>query len=381
MVLVVLPAFALTLDEAVHRAAEVDPDALVADCQAQLRGLRAGEAWSALTVTPKLKYRHTWEAGEETDTWSFRADLDTLDASLWFDAFTQSARHERDLARADGARIDAEYYAAELYAQVVAAQARVAAAQHASDRATATQKATAARVAAGLESELLGKSAALEVMAAEADRAKADAELTVAELALARVLQADGPVGVEAFPPPPLGEWTTASTPEVRAAKAELAALRAADGAAWGSLLPTGVVRVESDLPDVSWKVTAGFTWTLRGLAAPVFAERQTALGVKIGAIELDAAVRDAEQALGAAMAQARAAKTVAEVAHAREDLAEQALAVGQARLVAGMSGALEVLRLQDDAAKARDARVSADLDAVTTVLEARRIAGVPWGD
>jgi outer membrane protein TolC len=69
----------------------------------------------------------------------------------------------------------------------------------------------------------------------------------------------------------------------------------------------------------------------------------------------------------------------VQEAQAARRALAEAALAAGQARVKAGISATLELLRLQDDVASARADLVAAELEAQTATLEARRVAALPW--
>lgn len=379
MILLLPAAFALTLDEAVRRAAEVDPNALIADADTKIGRLDAGEAFASLTVTPGLSASRTWGPADG-ETWTLSADVGALDVGNWFDAFQKQADARSLGHTADATRLDAQYYAAELYMTVVAAESALTAARHGEEVALATAKATDARVAAGIESELLGRSARIGVLQAQAATETAQAELDVARVVLARALEVDAAgLTVEAPGPVSIGDLDPKNAPTVLAAKESWEAAKLGHGQRIAEFFPTGSLSASSALDPMAWSITTGFTWRFDGIVGPVLRERKAALEQTIAWIGYDAAVKDAEAGVAASLARAKALTKVAEVARAREELAEEALKVGQARLTAGVASTLEVLRLQDEATRARTDRVQAQLDAATAALEARRVAGVGW--
>lgn len=119
--------------------------------------------------------------------------------------------------------------------------------------------------------------------------------------------------------------------------------------------------------------------WDLPGGIAPLGRVRARALGRRIADVRLDGIARDLTLAGRVAEEEARAAAAELTVAEARASLAEEALAVGQVRLGAGLAGPLEVLRIQDDAARARRARVEAERRAWQARLQAARVEGRAW--
>lgn len=381
MLILLVPGLrAMTLDEAVDRAAQVGPDALIAAAQAQADRMAAGEAWAGLTLTPTLSGGTRIAGNATTTNWTLSVSTGALDLAAWMDALEQSADARGSGHDAEAAALDARYTAAVLYVAVLAADAAVAAAAQGEAVATATEAAAAARVKAGLESELVGRSARLGVLAARADAEQARANAEVARLSLARALELE-PASLELSPAPlvPTAELRVADAPVVAAARARRDAARLAHWQRIADLLPTGSLSASTQLDPMAWGLSVGLTWSFDGVLGPFFREREARTEEKIAAIELDRTLRDLETAVAAALAQARAAAVVAEVAREREALAEDALKVGRARLEAGLGTALELLRLQDDATEARSDRVTAELDAATSALWARQQAGAPW--
>ncbi|MDP2312098.1 MAG: TolC family protein [Pseudomonadota bacterium] len=372
-------AHALTLDEAVRRAAEVNPDAVVAELEWRQARLDAAEEWTGLGPTPSFSASRRIAGGASADSDSLRVSLDVLDPTRWLDAGSASAVARAAGHSSDATTLDAQYAAATLFYTVIAAEAGLAAAQEGERYAEATAQATAARVTAGLESELAGRSARLGLLEAQAVTAQSEADVAIARASLVRALQQD--VGaVEAAPGAlDLPDAATGS-PWIDAADAELAAAKWSHASAIAGIFPTGSIAADSTLgtlPD--WTLTLGVTWEFDGLAGPFLRARRAALEQQIEVVQLDALQRDLSLGLTTAREQARAADRVAEAARAREELADESLQVGQTRLSVGLASSLEVLRLQDDAAKARADHVQAELDAVTARLEARRVAGIGW--
>jgi outer membrane protein TolC len=379
VILLVLPvAHALTLDAAVRRAAEVDPDAVVAELEWKRSRLDATEAWASLGVTPSLELAHTWSGGATSDANQLSVSLGVLDPPAWLGAGKQAAQARSKRYDADATVLDAQYATASLYYEALAADAALASAQEGARYAQATTDATAARVTAGLESELAGRSARLGLLQAQADVANAEADVAIARSRLARALQQD----IDTLEPaPPLDlPGDSITSPAIAAAKETVAAAKLERAESIASIFPTGTIVAASALPAVDeWALTLGMKWTFDGVAGPFLAARDAALAEKITEIRLDALERDIDLGLSTAREQARAAGLVAEAARARQALADESLGVGQTRLSVGLASSLEVLRLQDEAVKARGDRVAAELREAEARLEARRLAGVAW--
>lgn len=371
-------AAALTLDEAVQRAAEVDPDVLVAALEARRLNLDAAEAWTALGPTPTLAVGRAWESAASTTDNRFSVSLGLLDAGAWFDALKEGSQARAGREVATATRLDAQYATAALYLAAWYADAATTAAQQSEAAADTTLTTVRARGAAGLDNALLVRSAEAAQLLAGAERAAAEGEAAVARVQLGRALQIEGAVALEEPGALVLPEGAAAS-PWLQVAQADLEAARwdhAQDLAGW---LPTGSLSATTPLDPMSWRVTLGATWTFDGLAGPFLRERNSALAVRIAEVQLDGVRRDYDAALAAAVQRARAAARVVEAHRAREAVSGEALALGQAQLAAGLISTLEVLRLQDQLADARGARVRAELDAALAVLAARQAAGAPW--
>lgn len=380
LLLLLLPAaHALTLDDAVRRAAEVDPTAVVSELIAQQARLDAAAAWVQLGPTPSFSASRRYSAGTTADADSLRVSLDVLDPVVWLGAGSASALARSLHHEARATSLDAQYAAATLFYTVLASEAALSAAKEGERFAQATTEATGARVAAGLESELAGRSARLGLLEAQAITAQAEADVAIARASLSRALQEnvdtlEAPASALAIPD------AANDSPWIDAAEAQLAMAKWDHAGAVAALLPAGSIVADSTLGTIGdWSLTLGVTWKFDGVAGPFLQARRAALEQRIEVVQLDAVERDLALALITAREQARASDRVAEAARAREELANESLQVGQTRLSVGLASSLEVLRLQDDAADARADRVNAELDAATARLDARRVAGLGW--
>lgn len=378
MILLADAAFALTLAEAVQRAAEVDPNAVVAELAWQQTQLDAAEAWVQLGLTPTFAASRRIDPLVTTDRVTLDLAVGALDPYAWFAATQRSSVAGSARYAAAATMLDAQYAAATLFYSSVLAQDGVEGAREGERIAKATLDATTARVAAGLESELAGRSARLSLLEAEATTAETEAALAIARASLARALQQE--LGALEAPGalPELPRDATES-PWLSVARADVTAARFEEYANIAEIFPTGTLAADSNLPFDTWGLTLGVSWTFDGLAGPFLRARHAALARTIAEVQLDALERDQELALLTAKETARAARRVAEAARARVELAAESLNVGQVRLSMGMASSLEVLRLQDDAAKARADRVDAELVEATARLEALRVGGVAW--
>ena len=112
LLLLASAAHALTLDDVVARAAEIDPDAVVAELQWRQARLDAAESWTALGVTPSVSVSRRFAAGTVSDSSSVSVTAGALDASAWFDAEQQSAQARAAKHTSDATTLDAQYAAA-----------------------------------------------------------------------------------------------------------------------------------------------------------------------------------------------------------------------------------------------------------------------------
>ncbi len=377
------PARALTLDEAVARATEVNPQAVVAELEAGASATRANRRWT--TVLPDLGVRQTSTLlptpTTETVARQFRATWDILDGPAWLEATRDGADAQAQRAAATATRLDAAYAAAALYFEALAAKGRVTAARTSAQVAESTLTTTRAQAQAGVTDELTYRSAELAAIGARAALARAEADVSITQARLARALQQplDGELAPSA--PPPLPDDTIQS-PWLDARRAEVRAARLDTLTAWAELLPTASLRATRPLGVVTdtWTTELQLRWDLDGGVAPMLEAREKSLARQAREVELDALERDLRLGVEVAKERAGAANVVAEAARAREQLADSSVTLAQTRLAAGVARPLEVLRLQDDAATARIQRVDAELEAALATLEARRLAGLPWG-
>lgn len=383
----------LTLRDAVDRAAEIDPDARRAWLGHASARLDAAATWTELGIDAGLAADQALAGSLPPNAWAgarLSASLGMLDATAWIDAAQQSALARAARWSAEGTVLDAQYAAAVLFYAAIAAEEGQAAARRTLDFAEATARTTRTRVAAGLDSQVIGQAAELALLEARAQKARADAEAIKGRARLERALQQpfDRLEPTPLLTPPADDSADANGSPWVYAARAARAAAHLACDEAWAELLPTATINAWAPLLEDgttrmtdadAWTLGVSARWQLNGIAGPVLRARSAQLGARSTDIAVDALERDLALAERVASADARAAAEVAAAARASEELADTALRTGQARLDAGLASALEVLRLQDDAARARSARVQAELAAVTARLEARRVAGVRW--
>ena len=378
MLALVLGAHALTLADTVRRAAEVNPTALIAALTTQQAEFAAAQSWAHLGPTPSLSIGRTWRNNLEIDTGTFNVSLGALQPASWFSALQRSSRATAARYAAAGTTLDAQYAAAALYVGVWEARRAVAAARDTESAATTLATAIQARVSAGLDGPLLGRSAEAGRLLAVAERIAAEAELSVARVQLARALQMDDVGELEAPSALALPE-SSGGSPWLDAAKELVQSAR------WGHIrdlagwFPSGGLTASTPLNAPGLAVTLSATWTLDGVVGPFLLERQSALAVRIADVQYSALQRDYEAELAAARVRATAAGQVLDAHRARQEAADAALAEGRALLDAGLVSTLEVLRLQDQLSSARTARVGAELGELLAIREARRLAGEGW--
>ncbi|MSQ03233.1 MAG: TolC family protein [Myxococcales bacterium] len=374
----VLAAHAVTLDESVRRAAEVDPGAIVAALSTQQADLLAAQSWAHLGPSPSLSIGRTWRNNLAIDSGTFNVSLGALEPGSWFRALQRSSQATASRYAAAGTTLDAQYAAAALYVGAWEAKRAVAAARDTESAATSLATAIQTRVGAGLDGPLLGRSAEAGRLLAVAERIAAEAQLAVARVQLARALELDD-VGELDAPPGMALPGDAGSSPWLDAAKESVESARwrhIRDLAGW---FPSGGLNASTPLGAPGLAITLSATWTLDGVVAPFLLERQSALAVRIADVQFTALRRDYEAGLAAARVRAIAAGQVLDAHRARQEAADAALAEGRALLDAGLVSTLEVLRLQDQLSSARTARVGAELDELLAILDARRLAGEGW--
>lgn len=379
IVLLVASAHALTLAQAVDRAAAVNPEAIVAGLEVQRAQLDAAERWAGLGPTPELSVSREFAGGAETGKDKFKVTFGVLDAQRWMDAAGHSAEASALRYARAGTTLDAQYAAAALYVGAYEAGRAVEAARQQEQAAKETATLVAGRVKAGLDSELVGRSAEAAVLVARAERVQAEADEKVARLHLARALEMDDPGTLEAPPVLVLPEAGTAASPWLDESAQAVRAARWQHAEAIAGWLPKGGLEAKTDLDPMAWSVTLSATWALDGVAGPFLAERRSALAVRIAETQYAALKRDYAEEQAVAVEQARAAHDVREAQEARAALAQESVAMGQVQLTAGVTSAIALLRLSDDQASASKALVAAELDEAVAILEARRLAGEAW--
>lgn len=378
MLLFFSTAQALTLQAAVDRAATVDPDAIVAALDARRAGLDAAEAYASLGLTPRLAVSRTWSGGAATETSSFGVDVGVLDASAWLNGAQRSAEAAAAKYAAQGTSLDAQYAAALLFVSAVESERALEAKRATESAAVGTAEAVRVRVSAGLESALAGSSADAAVLVARAERLRAEAERRIARVRLSRALEMEN-LGDLVVPEPLALPEAVGASPWIDVATQDVRASRWSHYEDFAAFLPTGGLSAQRPFDVPTWSITLSATWQLPGVVGPFLQERRSALGVRIAETQLEALKRDLAAELEAAVESARAAHEVLAAHQAREALSEEALTIGRVRLSAGLASSLELLRLQDELASSRAARVAAELEEQAAILEARRVAGVPW--
>lgn len=378
MMFLISLAHALTLRGAVERAAEVNPQSEIAALQARQAALDSGRAWSALGPTPAVSLERSWTGGASVASSSMSVSVGALDAVRWLDAAERSSLAQASRYTARGTALDAQYAAAQLFIGALQAERALAAARLTESAAADISTAVGQRAAAGIDSDLLRQSAESAHLVARAQRMRAESRVREARLHLQFALQVED-LGELESPEPLALPSEPESSPWLEAASAEREAARWAHWEAAAGWLPKGGLAASSALEPVSWTVTVTGTWSLPGVVGPLLRERSKALGVRIAEVSYDTLRRELTTAQAVATEQARTAEMVREAQAARVALGEAALAAGQARVAAGISTSIELLRLQDDLAGARADLVAAELDLQTAVLEARRVAAIPW--
>lgn len=379
MMLLVASALALTLEEAVRRAAEVDPSVVIAAASLERARLDTVGSLGAVVGTPTAYLARTGSDGDGSTTGSVTLTSPVLDPATPFALGARLADQRGARFALDATTLDAQYVVAELYYAVLSAEAALDAARQGEELASATARASQARVAAGMDSELVGKSAQLGLLAAQAEQARAEAGVAIARARLEHALRQ--PVDDLEVPPLPELPAEPGRSPWLEVYVQNLVAARYTHGQRLAELLPYGGITASTTLLDdePSWSLTLSATWSFDGLWGPVVRARQAAIDRDIARLRLDALERELELGLREARARALAADRVYEAARAREELAADALRIGTTRLEVGLSSTLEVLRLQDEAAGARAERVAAELERAVARLAARRIAGLTW--
>lgn len=376
MLLLIGSTWAISLDAAVKRAAEVDPNGVVATLSERIATLSEAEAWSALGPSPELSLSQRYSSGIWNDQLAWSVSLGVLSPATWLNALQQSRQQAAAQAVAVATQLDAQYAIAALYYDALATTESIKAAQEAEKSAHAVVEAANARVKAGLDSDLSGKSAELELMRAQAVVRQAQAVERVALARLTRALQQ--PVdSLESTQPLAMPEQM--ASPWLKVAEASLAAAQLGHAERVAQIFPEGFIAASKNTNDLSWGLSIGLTWSLEGVVGPVLREREGALNTRIAEVQYEALKMDLELGLTEARENAEAARAEAEVARLRENLAIETLTVGQSRLEAGLTSVLQLLRLQDEAVQARADRIRAERDLALAILSARQIAGLAW--
>jgi outer membrane protein TolC len=371
--LFVVSAWAVTLKEVVERAAEVSPTALVSSLESRVAGLEAAEAWAGLGLTPSFSYSTTFPVG--SSTFSLSAILGVLELSNWMDAFQQQAQAGGARALEQATILDAQYAAAYLFYDLVGAQAQSEASEASVKAAKASYDAVSARVSAGLLSELDGRSAELALLSAEAQVEASRAKENIARARLERALEQE----VGRAEKPELRALIDGESPYLEVASRSVEAARWAHRETVAELFPSGFLRSDYNTVAQSWSVTVGVAWSFDGLVGPFLRERASNLETQIVQVQYEALQLDLALGLTEAREEVRAAQALLQAALRREELSNESLQVAHARLSAGLASTLELLRIQDEAAKARSDRVLAENSLDRAILKTQHLSGQSW--
>lgn len=370
-------ASALTLPEAVSRAAEVDPDSIIAALSARSSASQGVEAWADLGVTPSVSLSQTFGAVASS---RLSVNVGLLNPPAWFDALAVGSATTGARASAEATARDAKYAVAVMWYQAFAADEAEELAQTSLSEARGTADAAEARLRAGLASELDAKAARLGVLDAQAALASAQSTRFIALAALSSALQMDV-VKVDAVEAPVMPTETGVS-PWIRVYEASVQEARWYEASSIAALFPTAGLSAQTTLfpaaPTNTWAVSLNATWSFSGIVSPFLDVQQAHLDRRIAEVQLDQARREDSLALAIARAQVDAARARTSAAQDGEKLAAETVAVGRARLGAGLISTLDVLKLQEQQAQARVKRVSAELDLALAVLDSRRLVGLP---
>lgn len=377
-------AQALTIDEAVKRAGELDPDVVIAGIEAERRRWAAWESAGALGPSVELHVLETFRADAVTSASQLRVSTSVLDPAAWLDAAQEGARARAARVVAEATRFDAEYAAAALYYECWSAERGREAQQGGVELASRAADLLRARTAGGVADALDEKSAALALAAAEAALAEGEERAQVARWALARAVRTEPDALVA--PPSPAATPELVDGPWIEAQEAELAVARRGWEERVAAWLPAGTLSASSGFlpggataPLSAWTVSLGAAWRFDPLLGPYTRTREARLLVEIEETRLDALRFDQALARAEADARVRSAERRAEVAARKAELAVAAEALGEARYRAGLLDTLELLRLQAAVTEAREELAAAELARDLARLERRRAAGVPW--
>lgn len=377
LLLLSLPAHALTLPEAIDRAASVDPGSVIAALAAQKEASQSTEAWARVGLTPSLGFS-TSLAPAGAGSLALSTSVDLLNPPAWFDALGQASNAAGARVIADATARDARYAVAALWFQAFAAEEAEALAQTSLSEAHGTADAAEARLRAGLASELDAKAARLGVLNAQAALASAQSARFIALARLSSALQVD--IARVEPPPAPVAPDRTGESPWVDAYRQNIQQARWAEAGAIAALFPTARLSADTALlpGPADWTVSLSASWSFSGVLAPFLNVHQTHLDRRIAEVQLEQQLRADHLALEVARAQVDAARARRSAAVDGERLAGETVAVGRARLGAGLISTLDMLKLQEQEAQARVQRVGAELDLALAVLDTRRVSGLP---
>ena len=366
-------AHAITLEQALSRAAEVDPGSIIANLSARKEASQSVEAWANVGLTPSMSFSQPLNPTGAASL-SLSMSVDLLNPPAWFNALAQGSNAAQAWVIADATARDARYAVAALWFQAFAAEEAEDLAQTSLSEARGTADAAEARLRAGLASELDAKAARLGVLNAQAALASAQsARLSSAlQLDVPKVEVTDAPISPD----------TTGDSPWIAAYEMNVQQARWVEASSIAALFPTA--RLTGSTPLLpgsvtqSWAVALTASWSFSGVLTPILNVQQAHLDRKVTEVQLEQQRRADSLYLEIAHAQVDAAKARRSAAADGEQLAGETVAVGRARLGAGLISTLDVLKLQEQEAQARVQRVSAELDLALAVLDTRRLSGLP---
>ena len=324
---------------------------------------------------------------------------DQLEASVGVEAtlFDYAALRALGGASANVDAADAEVVATEerttrsvieAYLQRVGAEALYAAAEQAIGASESNRAVVAARLDAGLASQL-------DLDRANAALARNQQSLAEAELAVvraSRVLRTLSGLDAVGVAPPlddalaveaPLSGWVrdVGALPSVRAAKAQLRSAEASAAAEWGGLLPRVTASVRERYsnapgfgPNTLWSAGVAATWRL-GLGS-VGAIRASNANAEVVRVRAERAVEVARDAIEDAWHEVRSRIARARATRSEYAFAQHAAEVARVRYASGNATQLEVLQADRDAFDAAVSRVRADADLVYSRAALRLAAG-----
>lgn len=379
MFLLIPAAHALTLEQALSRAAEVDPGSIIANLSARKEASQSVEAWANVGLTPSMSFSQPLNPTGGASL-SLSMSVDLLNPPAWFNALAQGSNAAQAWVVADATARDARYAVAALWFQAFAAEEAEDLAQTSLSEARGTADAAEARLRAGLASELDAKAARLGVLNAQAALASAQSARFIALARLSSALQIDVPK-VEVTDAP-ISPDTTGDSPWIAAYEMNVQQARWVEASSIAALFPTA--RLTGSTPLLpgsvtpSWAVALTASWSFSGVLTPILNVQQAHLDRKVTEVQLEQQRRADSLYLEIAHAQVDAAKARRSAAADGEQLAGETVAVGRARLGAGLISTLDVLKLQEQEAQARVQRVSAELDLALAVLDTRRLSGLP---